>query len=309
MFVGQALPDDDKVRKMTNSYIKESLSRLDKDDLIDLIFLHPRLAIDVDSSSSGFKYDTIPLSPLANLTFTRDQQITTAKGVVIGRFGAIQRLPENDLMQIIWPGLGVNPIGRISIPGRLEGGDFIPISKKFAMCGVGLRTNWTAMHQLMNEDLLGTDRFIVVNDEVDKNQQRMHLDTFFNVCSDKICVCLEAIANDDPKYIRFAHEFEKDDRGKYQEVRKVPFGQWLVKEGFTVVNATFKQQEDYFLNLLHLGRNDKGKDRLLAINFEVEKAIRSRGFDGEVHAMDFGPITAMYGGAHCATQVLRSPSK
>jgi arginine deiminase len=307
LYLGKHMPDPHKEQMLTREYIRESLSRLEKDDLIDLIFLRPRLVIDVDGSSSGFKYDKIPLSPLANLTFTRDQQITTAKGVVIGKFGAIQRIPENDLMKVVWKQLSVNPVGAIKGPGTLEGGDFMSFNRNLALCGVGLRTNMAAMHQLMELDVLGTNRFVVVKDEVDCDQQRMHLDTFFNMCSEKLCVCLEAIANDEPKYVRHAVEYVKNDKGKYEVVGTMPFGQWLKKEGFTVVPASFQQQEGYFLNLLHLGKNKKGKAQVLVINPDVEKAIKERGFDGDVHYIDFQAITAMYGGAHCATQVLRQP--
>ena len=300
------IPTEQMRKQITKDYISYSLSRLSKDNLIDLIFMHPSVKIDVDkNSSTGFHYDKLPLLPLANTVFTRDQQITTAKGVVIGRFGAQQRRDENKLMKVVWAELGIEPVGQINGPGTLEGGDFIPISEDYCMLGVGLRTKMTAAKQLMNQDLLGTKRFIVVEDLYDKNQQRMHLDTYFNVASEKLCVCVDKIAEDDPKYIRIAREFVRDGVNSYKEVSQLPFGKWLKKEGFEVVPASFKQQEDYFINLLHLGKNKNGKDIVFAINPEVEKALKQRGFDGEVHYLDFHEITAMYGGAHCASQVLR----
>ncbi|OHT06876.1 Amidinotransferase family protein [Tritrichomonas foetus] len=291
--------------KEQRQYIEYSLSNLSISDLIDLILLHPSISIDVGESSSGFNYNKIPLSPLANLTFTRDQQITTAKGVVIGRFGAIQRKPENDLMAAVWPQIGVNPIGRIKNPGTVEGGDFIILGEDAAMLGVGLRTNMAAAEQLMKEDLLGTRRFIVVEDKKDLDQQRMHLDTYFNVVEKDLCVCVDKIAEDDPKYIRIAHEYVKTEKG-YVLDHSMPFGKWLQKEKFTVVKASFKQQEGYFLNLLHLGRNNSGKSQILAINPDVEKAVKDVGFNGDVTYIDFSPITSMYGGVHCASQVLRA---
>ena len=300
------LPNKEFQEKLKREYLDFSLSKLSKDHLIDLIFLHPSLTIDVDhTSSTGFHYDKIPLSPLANTVFTRDQQITTAKGVVIGRFGAQQRRDENELMSFVWPQLGIQPIGRIESPGTIEGGDFIPLSTDCMMLGVGLRTNMNAAHQLMNKDLLGCHRFIVVEDKVDCNQQRMHLDTYFNVASEKLCVCVDKVAQDDPSYLRIAHEYIQREEG-YVEESTMPFGKWLKKEGFEVVEASFKQQEDYFINLLHLGKTALGKDRLFAINPEVEKSLKEHGYDGEVFYMDFSEITAMYGGAHCASQVLRS---
>ena len=295
---------DELRHKEQRQYIDYSLSNLSISDLIDLILLHPSISIEVNGSSEGFKYSRIPLSPLANLTFTRDQQITTAKGVVVGRFGAIQRMPENDLMAAVWPKIGVKPVGRIENPGTLEGGDFIILGEDCAMLGVGLRTNMSAAEQLMKKDLLGTRKFVVVEDKVDLDQQRMHLDTYFNVVDRDLCVCVDKIAEDDPKYLRTAHEYIKTENG-YVLDKSMPFGKWLTKEKFNVVKATFKQQEGYFINLLHLGRNSAGKSRILSINPDVEKELKRVGFDGSVHYIDFSPITSMYGGVHCASQVLR----
>ncbi|KAK8887061.1 hypothetical protein M9Y10_038097 [Tritrichomonas musculus] len=311
-FISPGKQPEEYRHKQKIEYIDYSLSNLSVNDLIDLILLHPKVFIDVGESTT-FSYDKIPLSPLANLTFTRDQQITTAKGVVIGRFGALQRKPENDLMSAVWPQLGVNPIGRIQNPGTLEGGDFIILGEDIAMLGVGLRTNFDAAYQLMKNDYLGTNRFIVVEDIRDINQQRMHLDTYFNVLERDFCVCVDKIAEDDPNYVRIAHEYVRDEEkaahckdsiGHYIEVSTTPFGEWLRKEKFTVVKATFEQQEGYFLNLLHLGKKN-GKSRVLAINPEVESVCREHGFEGEVTYLDFSPITSMYGGVHCASQCLR----
>jgi arginine deiminase len=299
---------DVEQHKFSTEYIHNSLSRLQQDNLIDLILLRPRVVIDADESQTGFRYGQIPLQPLANLTFTRDQQITTARGVVIGRFGAIQRMPENDLMASVWGQLGVRAIGAIRPPGTLEGGDYFAVSKEIAMMGVGLRTNFFAAKQLMDEDLIGTRRFVVVEDLEDRDQQRMHLDTVFNLCDEKLCVCLADVADDRPRFQRVAREFLRHDDGAYEEGKAMPFGAWLKKEGFTIVKASHQQQARYFLNFLHLGRDKHGHNKILAINPDVEHAIRDAGFVGRIETIDFGPITAMYGGVHCATQVLRKPS-
>jgi arginine deiminase len=181
------------------------------------------------------------------------------------------------------------------------------VSKDLAMVGVGLRTNFFAAKQLMDEDLIGTRRFLVVEDLVDRNQQRMHLDTFFNLCDEKLCVCLADVADDRPQFKRLAREFVRHDDGKYEELKPLPFGEWLRKEKYTVVRASHKQQADYFLNFLHLGKDKDGHGTILAINPDVERAVRDAGFVGRVETIDFKPITAMCGGVHCATQVLRKP--
>lgn len=75
----------------------------------------------------------------------------------------------------------------------LEGGDFFPAGDNLALLGIGLRTNYAAARQLMDKDLLGTRRFAVVRDELDQNQDRMHLDCVFSILSDNCCLMLETM--------------------------------------------------------------------------------------------------------------------
>ena len=63
-------------------------------------------------------------------------------------------------------------IGEIREPGYLEGGDFFPVGQDLAMVGVGLRSNFEACQQLMEEDLLGVRRLAVVRDEYEMHQVR-----------------------------------------------------------------------------------------------------------------------------------------
>ena len=297
--------DPNLQRMMNRDYFDYSLSKLNKDHLIDLLMLHPSVTIKVDHSSTGFSVTEIPVSPLSNFIFTRDQQITTANGVVIGRFAKEQRSFENDLMLTVWKQLGINPIGRLQNPALLEGGDFFPLSPDLSMLGVGLRTNFEAARQLMKDDLVGTNRFVVVEDVRDRSQNRTHLDTVFTPIDNNFCICLDLVAQDDPRFLRIAREFVKRG-GAYVEEVQMPFGKWLRNEGYTVVMATLTQQQQYFLNNLHLGRDNNGKGKILSINPEVEKSLKKHGFDGTVLYMDFSPITSMYGGVHCSTQVLRA---
>ena len=63
-------------------------------------------------------------------------------------------------------------VGKIEESGFLEGGDFFPCGQDLAMLGIGLRSNMEACQQLMDKDLLGTNRFAVVRDDFDRNQVR-----------------------------------------------------------------------------------------------------------------------------------------
>lgn len=46
---------------------------------------------------------------------------------------------------------------------------------------VGIRSNMEGARYLMNNNLIGTKTFGIVKDEKDRDQQRMHLDTIFNI--------------------------------------------------------------------------------------------------------------------------------
>jgi hypothetical protein len=96
--------------------------------------------------------------------------------------------------------------------------------------------------------------------------------------------------------------------GTCEELKPLPFGSWLRKEKDVIVRESHQQQAKYFLNFLHLRRDTNGHSRILATHPDVEAAIRDAGFVGRVEIIEVGPITAMYGGVHCSTQVLRGPA-
>ena len=66
-------------------------------------------------------------------------------------------------------------IGEVREPGFLEGGDFFAAGRDLALVGVGLRSNFEACQQLMEEDLLGVRRLAVVRDENEMHQVRLPL--------------------------------------------------------------------------------------------------------------------------------------
>eukprot|EP00487_Bulimina_marginata_P000618 TRINITY_DN1120_c0_g1_i3.p1 TRINITY_DN1120_c0_g1~~TRINITY_DN1120_c0_g1_i3.p1 ORF type:complete len:109 (-),score=7.87 TRINITY_DN1120_c0_g1_i3:35-361(-) len=99
-------------------------------------------------------------------------------------------------MKLVFNNLNINIIAEIpseylGAPCFLEGGDFIPINHNLSLLGVGLRTSFNAAQYLMHHDLIGTDRFAVVLDENDKNQDRMHLDTVLNVLNHQTVIVLD----------------------------------------------------------------------------------------------------------------------
>lgn len=294
-------------KKISPEYIDYSLSNLSKHDLLDLILLNPSVSISVDNSSTGFSCKTIPVSPLSNMLFTRDQQIATAKGVVIGRFNAIQRTAETALMSAVLPLIGVEPVGHVHEPGHLEGGDFIPLDSTTAFLGIGLRTTDDAARQLMKNDFIGTKRLILVEDQYDLSNNRAHLDTLFNLIDRNTCVCLKETAEDSGNYMRIARIFEKEENG-YIEKCSLPFGKFLENEGFKVIKCTLEQQESHFPNFLNLGKDSHGRVKIITSNKDFKEVMKENDANTDVFFIDFSTITSMSGGPHSSAFVLRKDS-
>ena len=66
---------------------------------------------------------SINFKPLGNLLFCRDQQITTKKGVVMGRSISIQREIEHKIMKLVYKNLNANVIGQVPEGAFIEGGE------------------------------------------------------------------------------------------------------------------------------------------------------------------------------------------
>lgn len=154
---------------LTDDYKRRVLEHMSIGQLIDTIMINPTVHLAPSSRDTGL-VATYEFQPLSNLVYTRDQQITTCRGVVMARLRSPQRQLEVDLMRFALRKLGLPIIGQIEAPGFLEGGDFFAAGRSLAMVGIGLRSNMEACQQLMEGDLLGTDRLAVVRDDFEQSQ-------------------------------------------------------------------------------------------------------------------------------------------
>ena len=93
--------------------------------LVDIIMTNPTVHISPSPRDTHFSAN-YSFKPLSNLVFTRDQQVTTRKGIVMARLSSIQRRDEVELMKFCFHKLGLKVVGEIPDEGRLEGGDFFP---------------------------------------------------------------------------------------------------------------------------------------------------------------------------------------
>jgi arginine deiminase len=235
--------------------------------------------------------------------YTRDQQIVTARGVIMGRLATPQREMETEVMRLVWRALGVPILAEMGEDMFLEGGDFIVHSPDLCFLGVGLRTNMKAARFLMNQDLFGTRRVVIVVDDRDRSQARMHLDTVFNLADACTAVMFDATVGESAPLRRTAHVYARSAPGEpYTLDRVCEFSQFLRDDGFRIVPISPELQMGYAVNFVHTG-HDNGT--VVAVSAHLETELRKFGCDVPVHMIDYSGITRMYGAAHCSTQILR----
>jgi arginine deiminase len=296
-----ALPEKMKIDQP--GYEEETLKGLHPKELVEIILKQPILHLFETESNTGLGA-TYELRPLMNLYFLRDQMITTAKGIVISKMNSEQRAPETKIIKFVLSKLGIEPLYEVTGDGRLEGGDYFSAGDT-ALIGQGLRTNAIAIRQLLDNQVFGLPRVAVVKDSW-KNQEEMHLDTYFNIISPGLAVLvklrmntLDELPTDSIQSKVDVYELENDD---YKlKATDIEFQRFLEEEmGFKVIPVSRDDQLRYGINFLTIGPN-----RILAIdgvNVEYKKALKDAGV--EATWMDFHNLTGGYGAAHCTTQVL-----
>ena len=310
---------DEYTFNSSEQYKKKVLKKFSKHNLMNVILTRPKMELKHIETDTYIESSSITFCPLGNLVFCRDQQITTRKGVVIGRSRTNQRKYEHVIMKQVFENLNVKPVGEV-IDGFLEGGDFFVARENLSMLGVGLRTDIVGANYLMEKDLLGTRYMALCCDENDQDQQRMHLDTYFNILNDNNVVVIdfdevreksEKEKNIDRRVYYFdndkdAKEIESDRGhiknkvGEYKLIKIYDsFYKFLDEMKFHYIKITHQEQKEYMINFLNIGNNT-----VISVNKDLERKVKDLGIN--VKWFDCQAILNMYGGMHCMTQVSRA---
>lgn len=323
----------DKISAMqTKEYV---LDMMHPEDLVNTILIQPVVIPEYTGTNTDFN-NNFGVFPVYNLMFSRDQQITTDKGVIIGNMNSKQRASETAMMKLAFQNLGVENVYEINNGAKLEGGDFIPAGD-VAFIGQGLRTKSDAISQLLEKRMVGYDRIAIVKDSF-QDQEEMHLDTYFNIVSPETVVILEDRINglNSKKQVAVDIYVKKDD-GSYELFKKNElFVDVLRNEGFNnIILVTKEEQMAYGTNFLTVAPNkvigvdvaakEELKQRFiklrekhgpafenffdvsldyneLADNF-IGTKLGEKGI--EYIPVKFNMLNMMYGSTHCATQVLK----
>ena len=306
----------------SDEYKENVLKKFTKKNLINIILTRPTIKLKHIDTDTYIESASITFNPLGNIVFCRDQQITTKKGVIIGSSRTSQRKYEHIIMKQIFQNIGANIIGDLRGEGYLEGGDFFVAREDLSMLGVGLRTDMNGAKYLMKNDLLGTRYMGICLDENDLDQQRMHLDTYFNILNDNnvLVIDFEDVKKEEKKELNIDRkvyyydnnkdikEIESDNKnidnkiGEYKLIKIYDsFYKFLDDMKFNYIKITHKEQKEYMINFLNIGNNT-----VISVNKNLEKKLKDNNINIiNVQYFNCQPILNMYGGMHCMTQVSR----
>ena len=306
----------------SKEYKQEIIDKLSDDQLVDVVINNPKYILSPTKLNTFIEPKSISFNPLGNLIFCRDQQITTKKGVVIGRARSSQRAGEHLIMKQVFENLNSTILGIVSKEydekAFLEGGDYFVAKNDISMLGVGLRTSMKGAEYLMENDFLGTRYMAIIYDDEDKDQQRMHLDTYFNILSDEYAVVLDF--DEVQKYYpnkkigrkvylydnKAVNPIESNNIdipkkvGKYNLINIYNKFYTFLEEKlkYKLIKVTHQQQIDYMINFLNIGNNE-----VISVNKDLK--LFEKQTNTKIEYLEFRPILNMYGAMHCITQVSR----
>lgn len=285
-----------------DQYRHKVLNLMSREDLIRCILLRPTVSTQSTDNNTGVEA-VYSNKPLMNLYFLRDQSITTPKGTVMCRMNSSQRAYEVNLVKACHEYLGNKPIHEIHEENAfLEGGDYIPFGD-VALLGRGMRTTQEAVNELLNNDLIGHDTLVVVNDNL-RWQLQMHLDTHFNVIDkDLVTMCQNRFyAQPGEKNFLTCDIYSRKPGQPYQLIQKnLDFKQWLTDRGCKIIPINKQDELHYANNFLTIGAR-----HICAIaNQSPEFADALKQNQVKVEWIPAENLICGYGAAHCMTQVIK----
>ena len=322
--------------------LRQNLREFDAETLFQILLLQPSIRLDRRAGFRGIAPQVALHTPLANLCYMRDQQALTRQGFILGRMAKPQRRLESWITGAVLRGARAPVVGEVKPPGTFEGGDFIP-GGQWALLGVGDRTNWSAVRQILRMPL-GYVEIAVVEQPShpllppgDRDPMiNMHLDTYVNLAGHDVAVGSELLLK-----VARTQVYRRQGSRMLRVERPTTLFRYLQRQGIGVVPISTIEQMSYASNFLttrehHIVAVDVGRtaDRVLThiaqgarrrpgrygrlyrtakreldelrssgALFPRHPALRTAGVT--VRSLPLEEITGGYGGAHCLTCVQR----
>ncbi len=261
---------DSETVKRAKEEFENNIPYLDTQHFFYIMLVNPKILFKTQKGTRNIEQNVDLRQPLANLYFMRDQQFITDKGAVICRMAKPSRRRETQITKFLIEDVLEMPIAKeIQAPGTIEGGEFLPMGK-FALVGIGDRTNQEAINQLLEVHFQFEELGVVhqpmhpliPSDQPDP-MVNMHLDTYFNVASRNVVVGCEMLLKNAKVDI-----YHNEGGGKFVKDKKEIFlDKYIKSKGFEIANITTLEQLSYASNFLTISDG-----KILAV--EIERSVR-----------------------------------
>ena len=201
--------------------------------------------------SIGANVQLLPRDPATTLDsiYVRDASIVSKTGLILCSMGKDERTTEPAAQQRALQGGSVAIAGTITPPGRLEGGDLIWIDDQTLAVGRGYRTNLEGIRQL--RALVGAQVDVI---EVPLPHWHVPGDVMY-------LMSLISPLDDDLAVV-------------YSRLLPVPFREWLLERGMTLVEVPDEEYDTMGTNVLALGPR---RGLMLAGNPRTRQALEKSG--------------------------------
>ncbi|WP_010177543.1 arginine deiminase family protein [Aquimarina agarilytica] len=284
-------------------YLDKVFKKMHPVDLVRTILLQPNLILKRTLTNTFVTAD-YNANPVMNLYFSRDQIITTGKGVVLTNLNSPQREIETRILCMCLKKIGIKPLldlSKVNKSAHIEGGDFFMLNN-IALIGEGMRSNRLAIEILMKADVIGTEQVALIKDNY-HYQPQMHLDTYFNIIDKDLVAISHNRYNAGPgtKQELLVDIYVKGAASYQLTEVSIPFKKYL--EDYLkveVIVISDEDQKNYGLNFLCIsprniiavkGQSEDYKNKMALHNVAVEW-------------VDFENLKQGWGAAHCTTQVI-----
>ncbi len=174
--------------------------------------------------------DYLPQSENVGLDsiYTHDSLKITQQGAIFFNTGKVLRQKEGYEVEKKFKDLGIDTLGWIQSPGKIEGGDVVWIDEKTVAIGRGYRTNDEGIRQFkeITKDIV--DQYIIVPmPHADGEAECLHLMSIISIVDADLAVV-------------------------YSRYMPVPFREFLIERGFDLVEVNDEEYENLGSNVLAL---------------------------------------------------------